>query len=325
MITAIICLLSLAACLSGCGLSGMPHAEKNGLFFDTVVSVEIYGKNAEELAGQCMDKCAYYESIFDKNNPASDIARINSGGGSPVSVSSETVDLIKKSFKYSELSDGLFDITIGPVSSLWDFHKESEDIPSESDLKDACQKVGYKNVTVSDEDCTVTVPEGYMIDAGAAAKGYIADRLAEFLSSDSITGAIINMGGDMRLVGTKPDGSLFNIGINDPEADGVICAMYLSDESVATSGTYERCFYSGGKRYHHILDPKSGYPAETDIESVTVITPGALDSDCLCTVAIMLGSDRAIKLIESLDDTEAVILKTDGSILKTQGADSYIR
>ena len=130
----------------------------------------------------------------------------------------------------------------------------------------------------------------------------------------------------MRLIGTKPDGSLFNIGINDPFAGGsVSMALYLSDTSVATSGTYERCFEKDNKLYHHILDPRTGIPCDTDIRSVTVITDSATDADCLCTVCILKGSSEAISLIESTPDTEAVLIKNDGSVLTTSGADNLIR
>ena len=318
-------IILISALITGCGSAG-DHSSKSGLYFDTVVSVEIFGSDAEELAGECMNMCRHYESLFDKNTASSDIAKINAGSGKEISVDPETVRLITEALRYSEMSDGCFDITIGPVSSLWDFHEEASSLPSEESLSRACAKVGYRNISVSAKDCTVTIPDGYALDVGGAAKGFIADRIAEYLGTRSITGAIINMGGDLKLVGTKSDGRMFNIGVNDPADDGnMICSLYLSDTSVATSGTYERCFTLDGKKYHHILDPSTGYPVDTDIESVTVITGNALSSDCLCTVCIMLGSKEAMALIESLDDTEAVILKTDGTVIRSSGAGAYIR
>ena len=164
------------------------------------------------------------------------------------------------------------------------------------------------------------------MDPGGAAKGYVADRIAEYLNAQKITGAIINMGGDMRLIGQKSDGGIFNIGINDPFGKGsCICSLSLTDKSVATSGTYERCFTKDGKTYHHILDTKTGYPADTDIVSATVITNDTEAADCLATACILLGSAKALPLIESLDYTEAVMILSDGTITQTSGAAAFIR
>ena len=321
------------AVLPCCGCADAPQKSsysKAGLYFDTVVEVTVYSTSESEanaILDECMDICSHYQDLFDKNTKTSDIARINNAGTAPTHVDHDTAVLISEALRYCEESGGRFDITINPVSVLWDFHEGSERIPSKSELENALGAVGYKNVTVDADNDTITLalPDA-SVDLGAAAKGFVADKIAACLADHSITGAIINMGGDMYLSGSKPDNSLFNIGINDPfEDDGCIMSLYMSDMAVATSGTYERYIISDGRKYHHILDTSTGMPVDTDIESVTVIAERAIDSDCLCTLSMILGSKKALQMIEEKNDTEAVLILSDGSIVKSSGADRYIR
>ena len=302
---------------------------KSGLFYDTVVTVELFGsdrKTLESVANDCIEICDHYQKLFDPNIETSDISRINDSKGLTVNVDHDTAVMISDALRYSDISDGKFDITIAPVSSLWDWHEQSYRIPSDDELSKACSLVNYRNVSVDTKNDTVTLASpGMSIDPGASAKGFIADTIADHLKKCSITGAIVNMGGDMYLIGRKNDNSLYNIGINDPDGEGCLMSLYLSDCAVATSGTYERCFTKDGIFYHHILDPSTGKSAKTDIKSVTVISKSSLDCDCLCTVSILLGSEKSKDLIESLPDTEAVMLLNDGSIVKTSKADRYIR
>lgn len=323
-----ITLLIMSPVLSGCK-NTKEAVSKSGLYFDTVVTVSIYSpsaKEADKLLNDCMQLCDRYGKLYDENDPESDIAKINNSVGAPVKVDADTVALIEDSLKYSEKTGGLFDITIDPVSDLWDFHEEAGSVPDKKSLDQALSHVGYTNISIDKAGSSVTLSDG-SIDPGAVAKGYIADRIAEYLeASPYVNGAIINMGGDLRLIGSKGDNGAFNIGINDPFSDsGIAADLYITDRAVATSGTYERCFRVGGRRYHHILDPATGYPADTDIESVTVITGNAVDADCLCTVCILLGSDEAIRLIENTADTEAYLILSDGSVRSSSGVFSYIR
>ncbi len=322
-------ILALSATLCGCHGNEVntPHS-KSAVFFDTIISIEVYTEdenNADSVLNECMNICRKYQDMFDENIPESDIAKINMAGDGTVSVSKDTVSLISSALSYCKDTNGLFDITIDPVSDLWDFHDENAHIPVDTEIRKALLLVDHNNISVDDTQNTVTVRGGARVDVGAAAKGYIADRLTDYLKRAGITGSIVNIGGDLYLLGHKPSGSLFNIGINDPESDGITADLYLSDKAVATSGTYERCFTKNGKKYHHILDTKTGYPVDTDIESVTVICDNALDSDCLCTVCILLGSERAMDLINNRADTEAIMIKTDGSIIMSDNASSYIR
>ncbi|MCR5674019.1 MAG: FAD:protein FMN transferase [Lachnospiraceae bacterium] len=319
----------ICSILCSCSAKSPVPQSAEGLYFDTVISIELYGCSPDEagvILSECLDMCRHYEDLFDKNKITSDIAIINSSSGRPVHVDHETALLIERSLDYCRLTEGRFDITIEPVTSLWDFHGDQNKVPDDTDLEKACELVDYKNITVNTEDDTVTVSGGSSVDIGGVAKGYIADRIADKLISLDIPGAIINMGGDMRLVGNKDDGSSFTIGINDPfESGAVSAALLLDDISVATSGTYERCFTIDGKKYHHIMDTSTGYPVDTDIESVTVITKSSFDADCLCTAALIYGSRDAMALIEDTPNTEAVFILRDKTLLMSSGALRYIR
>ena len=324
IITAAITVLSL----SGCSQKS-EHLTRTALYFDTAVTIDLYGPDEVLLAGtmdECIDLCSHYEKLFNKNDKDSDIAAINSSSGKTVAVDHDTALLIKKSLYYCDLSGGLFDITIKPVSDLWVFHAQEPVIPKQSDIDKARALIDYKSITVDTDDDTVTVSDNAAIDPGGAAKGYIADLIAEHISGSDVTGAIINIGGDMRIIGEKSKDTPFTVGIRDPfDKNNVMMPLMLSDCAIATSGTYERCFTANGQRYHHIIDPSTGYSAQTDIESVTVITKDALGADCLGTVCILLKSNDAMDLIEDTKDTEAIFILSDGSVLYTSGANAFLR
>ncbi len=316
--------LTLAACNHS---PETGHVSRSGLYYDTAVSIDLYGsddKTMSEVADECMDMCSRYEKLFNKSDASTDISSINSKGGT-VKVNHDTAVLISESLKYCELSGGRFDITVKPLSDLWDFHEGSGNIPSRDDVEAACRLIDYTNISADTVNNTVTAKNS-LIDPGGSAKGYIADRIAEHLINRGISGAIVNIGGDIRSIGTKKGDSPFTIGIRDPFNKGeVLIPLSLTGRAVATSGIYERCFTKDGKLYHHILDTKTGFPCETDVESATVITGDALSADCLGTICILYGSDKALELINSLDDTEAILILTDRSVKMSDGADRYIR
>ncbi len=320
-------LISVILSVSACSSKNTP-VSVTGMYYDTLISIDIYGagKDSKIICDNCQRMCEHYEQLFNKNIDGSDIARINASGGTAVTVDHDTALLLSTALVYSKGSDGLFDITIDPVTSLWDFHEESARIPTDDEIKAALVHVDHNKLSVDTSQNTVALEKGMSIDPGGIAKGYIADRIADYLNTCSITGAIINMGGDIKVIGSKPDKSTFTIGINDPFGEGTLStALSVSDTAVATSGIYERCIVSDGKTYHHILDPSTGYPVDTDIESVTIITNDATDADCLCTLTTLLGSEKAMELVENTSDTEAIILLKDKTEIRSSGADAYIR
>lgn len=302
--------------LSGC--SGLPRERSQtytDTLFDTVISVQIFDSVDEDVLKGCEKLCKKYDSMFSNKIEDSEISRINSAGGNPVEVSKETIKLIKKGIYYSEMSDGAFDITIAPVSSLWDFKAETPSVPSPEAIAEVVSHVNYENIIIRDNTVKLADPQAG-IDLGAIAKGYIADRIKDYLEEEGVRHAMINLGGNVLAMGSKLDGSDYNIGIQKPfdETGEPITSVKISDKSVVTSGIYQRYFKADGKIYHHILDPNTGYPCENNLYSVTILTDSSLTADALSTTCFLLGYDRGMKLINQLDNVDAVFITNDNQI-----------
>lgn len=302
--------------LSGC--SGLPRERSQtytDTLFDTVISVQIFDSVDEDVLKGCEKLCKKYDSMFSNKIEDSEISRINSAGGNPVEVSKETIKLIKKGIYYSEMSDGAFDITIAPVSSLWDFKAETPSVPSPEAIAEAVSHVNYENIIIRDNTVKLADPQAG-IDLGAIAKGYIADRIKDYLEEEGVRHAMINLGGNVLAMGSKLDGSDYNIGVQKPfdETGEPITSVKISDKSVVTSGIYQRYFKADGKIYHHILDPNTGYPCENNLYSVTILTDSSLTADALSTTCFLLGYDRGMKLINQLDNVDAVFITNDNQI-----------
>lgn len=308
--------MSAVLFLSGCTkLGNKRDLTYTDTLFDTVISVQILDPADEEILKGCEKLCKEYDAKFSRTNEDSEISRINKAKGKFVEVSEDTITLIKKGIYYGDLSDGAFDITIGSVSKLWDFHSEHPSLPSGKKILSAKKRVNYKNIVIKDNQVKLTNSKA-ALDVGAIAKGYIADRLKEYLEANGIRHALINLGGNVLAMGTKTDGSEYNIGIQRPfdEAGEPITAVKVADKSVVTTGIYQRYFEKDGKIYHHILDPSTGYPCENNLSSVTIITDSSLTADALSTTCFLLGYEEGMKLVNLLDNVDAVFITDDNKI-----------
>lgn len=307
---------AISLLISGCS---KPLSKKDLTYtdtlFDTVISVQILDPVDEKVLKGCEKLCKEYDTKFSKSNEQSEISKINHAKGKFVEVSDDTITLLKKGIYYCELSHGIFDITIGSVSDLWDFHAEDPKVPSKKKIRSAKGHVNYRGILIQDNRVKLTDSKA-RLDVGAIAKGYIADRLKEYLKKNNVKHAIINLGGNVLTIGTKTDGSKYNIGIQRPfdESGQPITSVKVADKSVVTTGTYQRYFEKNGKIYHHILDTATGYPCENDLSSVTIITDSSLTADALSTVSFLLGYEEGIKLINLLDNVDAVFITNDGEI-----------
>ena len=262
--------------------------KKSSFLLDTIVTVQIYDSDDESILNEAIELIKYYELIFSRSNEKSELYRLNHGllahEGLNYTISDELADVLSYGIKYGNLSNGYFDITIAPILSLWDFKAENPVLPSDDKLNEAIPLVGYKNMTLVGNNLTFK-NQAIEIDLGGIAKGYIADRIKDYLLEKSVESAMINLGGNVLCLGSKPDGSPFNIGIQMPYADRneTIAAMEISDMSVVSSGIYERFITINDKSYHHILNPKTGYPFENNLISVSIISPYSVDGDGLST------------------------------------------
>lgn len=274
--------------------------------FDTFCQFTVYGDSG--AIAELGRLCNRYDQLFDLYDDASDIARINAAGGAPVEVDPATAEVIQAGIDWSAQSDGRFDITIGAVSTLWDFDEGVR--PSDADIAAALPHVGWQNVNVS--GTTVQLADaGAKLDLGGIAKGFIADKLTEALRERGVESALLSLGGNILALGEKPDGSAWNIGIRDPNDPGgntVVDTVSVRDASVVTSGLYERTFELDGQRYWHILDPRTGYPVATDVVSDTVISPASTAGDALSTTLFVAGIAAGQELADSYDGTAALFL-----------------
>lgn len=316
--------------------------KKSTFMLDTVCTVTVYAMDGMEdktdeerekeallLITDVFGLCGEYEKTLSRTIEGSDVYRLNHAVGQWVDVQPCTAELIEKGQKLGELSGGAFDITIGGVSSLWDFHGEDENgertgtLPDEKAIAEAVSHVDYRRIEV-DGNRARLLDEKAQIDLGGIAKGYIADRAAEYLRENGVTSAVLDLGGNIEVIGekaesmTKAAGQPFSIGIASPDTDGggLVGIVPCRDKTVVTSGTYERYFEIDGKRYHHVLDTRTGYPVDTDLLSATVIGQAGASADCdgLSTVCLALGSEKARQLIENTDGVGAVLVALDGTV-----------
>lgn len=317
----------LTGLLSGCTSVSDAPITKSGFYFNTVISITLYDSSKEQLLEDCFDLAQTYENYFSNTIPDSDISRINASGGTPVTVHEETADLLKTGLSYCELSGGKFDLTIGQLSDLWDFSTKAlleeatpSMIPSEEAIKAALATVDYHCIEIDGNDVTLTNPDA-RLDLGAIAKGYIADQMKAYLNENDVISGYINLGGNVLVLGPKADGSAYKIGIQKPfdETGASIAAVEVRDETVVSSGVYERCFTVDGVLYHHILDTSTGYPYQNGLLGVTIITKNSVDGDALSTTCFALGLSDGMALIESLPDTEAVFITDDYALHKSSG------
>ena len=286
---------------------------------NTVVKVTIYDSQDEKILQDALALCDKYEKIFSRTRTDSEIYLLNEGklpqeDGYYI-LSEECAELIEKGLYYSELSGGAFDITIEPLSSLWDFTSGEKQIPDPQTLVEAQKHVGYEKVELKGNKIRFQ-EDGMGLELGAIAKGYIADKIKAFLISKGIESAVIDLGGNVLCIGGRPDGEAFRVGIQKPFADRneTVATAGIRDRSVVSSGIYERYFEKDGKLYHHILNPKSGYPYENGLTAVTILSDESVDGDGLSTVCFALGLEKGLELINSLPDTQAVFITEDGEL-----------
>jgi len=314
----------------------LPSCSKNvepttvsGFKFNTYISITAYSEVNSSVLDQCLTLCDTYENLYSRTIESSTLSKVNRH--EITEIPAELATLIQYGIQYGTLSNGSFDITIGSVSSLWDFTSDNPQVPNSSDINSALAYVNYKNISLqkkpgSDDTYLISIPNGTVIDLGAIAKGYIADKLKEYLVDNGVKSALINLGGNILCVGNKPDDTAFNIGVKKPfsESGESLATLKISDKSIVSSGTYERCFTKDGQFYHHILNPQTGYPYDNQLTSVTIISDSSVQGDCLSTTCFTLGLDEGLKLVESLDGIEAIFVTSDDQLHYSSGADKYI-
>lgn len=312
--------------LSGCERRVEPIS-KSGFMLNTFVTVTLYDKDDPDILKGCMDLCKSYENIFSKTIEASEIYKLNhrTEQEQTLWVSDDVAELISRGLYYSERSKGAFDITVEPLTSLWDFTSPEHVVPSSLEIKGAVERVGYEKLKLNGNQLSF-LSKDTAIDLGAIAKGYIADRMKEYLIEQGVKSAVINLGGNVLCVGEKPDKSPFKIGLQKPYADRneTIETLSVTDMSVVSSGVYERHFVKDGKNYHHILNPKDGFPYENGLISVTILSDLSVDGDALSTTCFSLGLEEGMALLDSMDEVYGIFITEDYQVIYSEGASDFI-
>ncbi|MFC1682860.1 FAD:protein FMN transferase [Candidatus Zixiibacteriota bacterium] len=292
--------------------SPLTSKHQSRIMMDTVVTLRIYQGDAEQIdqaVETAFAEIKRLESLLSRWLPDSEISRINAQAGhSRVSVSPETWQAIRSTQRISRLTEGGFDLTIGAVTQLWDFQSEETRVPEAAALERQLQLMGAHQVRLDSSGMRVGLRDrGAAIDLGGAAKGYAVDRAIEVLREWGVKRAVVDAGGDIGLLGKKPRGETWKIGIRHPkDPKATLEVIEVDSGAVATSGNYERFFLQDGVRYHHILDPLTGMPAN-QVVSVTILADMAIEADILSTAVFVLGPQRGMTLIEQLSGVEGII------------------
>lgn len=349
--TVLVCPMLL---FTGCGnitdadtsTTGNQPISISSIKLNTAVQITIYDSQDKALLDDCLALCDKYELIFSRTNDKSELYKLNhrkdvsdgdfstdgpttpcpvSGTADTWHISEDLAALLSEGLDITRESDGAFDIAIAPLTSLWDFTAEDPEVPDDAAIQKALPLCSSDGVTIDGED--ITLPsDDIQFDVGAIAKGYIADRLKDFLIKKGVKSAIINLGGNVLCIGSKPDGTPFKIGIQKPFADRneTEAVMDITGKSVVSSGIYERCFKQDGKLYHHILNPQTGYPYDNGLISVTIISDQSVDGDALSTTCFALGLEDGLKFAEK-KGVQAVFITEDYELHYTDGFRDEIR
>ncbi len=302
-------------------------AQRESYRLGTIVRITLYGDDSEKLNDALdlsMKEIERLENLLSVNIPSSDVSLVNRASGKyPVKVSEETGVLLERALEWSERTGGAFDPTVGKIVKLWGIGTENAAVPDPEKLKEAVNMTDFRKVSVvhNAEGIFVQTAKGQRIDLGGIAKGYVTDKVRALLINEGIRSALIDLGGNIAVLGSSPKPGKWKLGLQHPfmprgEYFGIVEA---SDVSVVTSGAYERYFESGGVRYHHIFDPSTGYPARSDLASVTVISEDSTDADALSTALFVMGLERGVSLLRELKNIEAVLVAK-----KTLGTTVYV-
>ena len=328
-ITALL-LAALAVCgLTGCGGTRDPDEAQESIqviAMDTAMVLSAFGKESTRAVYDAEEEVRRLDALLSRTSGSSEISMLNGAGGEMVPVGAEICTLIQTAGDFTEATGGAFDITIAPVVSAWGFTTDSYQVPDREALQTLLESVGMEHVHLSGG--SARLDPGTMIDLGGIAKGYTADRVAEIFQEHAVPRGKVELGGNILVIGDKPDGTAWRVGVQDPKhpdkADGLVCVLNLTDAFAVTSGSYQRYFEQDGKRYHHIIDPATGCPADSGLTSVTVVADSARGNGTMCdalsTALFVMGEDKALDFWRSgVYDFQLVLVTEDGRVVVTEG------
>lgn len=319
-------LLLLVACgqapQKGLAISKTPLTRTESLIH-TVVTLSIYHEGQEAVMEEALAEIAELENLLSTNLEGSDVYRINqAAGGEAVAVDQRTFELLEQAQAASAISQGRFDVSIGAISQLWRIGSPEARKPSVDELAVALPHIDYRKIELDQAAKTVKIPEGMVLELGAISKGYIADQIAKLFAAKDITTAVINLGGNVVVMGTSPTNDQgWKVGVQDPDdvRGATVGSVFQTDSSIVTSGIYERYLEVDGVRYHHILNPQTGYPVDNSISGVTVFAKTSTQADALSTSLFVMGLEEGLAYINQQEGVEAVFIDKDKGVHVSEG------
>ncbi len=294
--------------------------QKQLLAMDTVMSFTAYGRNAEVAVEAAIAEVERLDSLLSTGSASSEVSRINADGGG--TLSEDTQAILEEALAIYEETGGLFDVTVYPLVELWGFYSGEYHVPTEEELEEALAYVDASAVSLEGDQ--VVLGEGQRIDLGGIAKGYTSARIMEIYKEYGVTSGMVSLGGNVQTLGTKPDGSDWRIGIQDPDGEtgSILGTLPVVDKAVITSGGYERYFEEDGNTYIHILDPRSGCPADSGLISVSIVSENGMLADALSTALYLMGLDEATEYWSAhADEFDAIFVTEDREVYVTEGID----
>lgn len=319
---AVILVLTMLICVFvGCNAK-YSVIEEEIYALDTVINMTVYSEN-QNAVNSAKAEIRRLEALFSVTNSTSDISRVNSASDTFVSVSDECFSLISTALDVSDKTNGNFDITIYPAVKLWGFTTVDKYVPTKEELDYVKSLIDYKQVRLDSTSKSVNIPQGVSLDLGGIAKGYISDQASQILEEQGVTSAILNLGGNIKLVGSKPNGESYKIGIKSPFNDGNFGIITAEDTNISTAGGYERYFEADGKHYHHILNPYTASPADTDVLSATVVGEKGEVCDALSTAIVVSGSKNASGIFVNYPDYNFIIFTENSVFVSENISDNF--
>lgn len=319
-ITAILMGIGISLAFAGCTSQSLEGQQEQVNFFgmDTYMTITAYGEDAGEAVEEAQARILELEKEWSVTDESSQIYQANHSGGSPVTLSDDTRDVVSFALEMAEKTGGALEPTIYPVLEAWGFTTDENRIPAPDEIQTLLEHVGYEQVSLSGNE--LTLPEGVELDLGAVGKGYAGDAAAEVIKEQGVTSALLDLGGNIQAVGKRPDGTDWRIGIRNPFGDGQMGMLLASDCAVVTSGSYERYFVGeDGKEYTHIIDPETGYPVDNGLVSVSIIAEEGKVADALSTSMFVKGLEGAEEYWKEHQDFEMIAVTEDGDIYVTEG------
>ncbi len=316
-------LIFTVSCGKGTVVAVVEPQAQSELLLGTVCKITIYDQPSDAAFKAAFKRIKDIEDRMSIRIQTSEISQVNARAGiGPVVVSADTFAVVEQALLSAAQSGGAFDPTVGPLVQAWDIGGDNARRPPQEEIDSLLPLIGYNRVALDAAKSTIFLQDPHMVlDLGGIAKGYAADEVAKVLAAYGVRSAIINLGGNVLTVGSKPDGSAWKIGIQDPEVErgGYLLIVQFTDMSLVTSGPYERFLELDGVVYHHILDTKTGYPVDSDFTSVSIITPKSFIADALSTAVYSLGFAKGMELINSLEGVEAVFVNNLQEVYLSQG------